>query len=110
MAGPNIIQLSEFDVTQRIIASLSNVCTRAVLFCVRDEAKDAARISRDLGISLSGVYKAAATLEELALLDVERYVISGAGKKTKMYRSRIGKVDIVMQGAEPVLRLHPVAR
>ncbi len=41
MSKPNIIQLSEFDITQKIIESLSNVCTRAVLFSIVKESKDA---------------------------------------------------------------------
>ena len=109
MAKPNIIQLSEFDVTQKIIESLSNVCTRAVLFCVKKEAKDANQISEELNISLSSVYKTVANLEELALLDVEKYIISKEGKKIKLYRSRIGKVEITMQNMEPVLNLYPVS-
>ena len=52
MTRPNIIQLSEFDITQKIIESLSNVCTRAVLFSVKKEAKDATQISEELNISL----------------------------------------------------------
>ena len=109
MAKPNIIQLSEFDVTQKIIESLSNICTRAVLFCVKKEAKDANQISEELNISLSSVYKTVANLEELALLDVEKYIISKEGKKIKLYRSRIGKVEITMQNMEPVLNLYPVS-
>ena len=109
MARPNIIQLSEFDITQKIIESLSNVCTRAVLFSVKKEAKDATQISEELNISLSSVYKTVSTLEELALLDVEKYVISKEGKKIKLYRSRIGKVEITMQNMEPVLHLYPVS-
>ena len=41
MANPNIIQLSEFDIAQKIIESLSNVCTRTVLFSIKSESKDA---------------------------------------------------------------------
>ncbi len=108
MARPNIVQLGEFDITQRIIESLSNTCTRAVLFCVKERAKDATQISEELGISLSSVYKTVSTLENLALLDVEKYVISKEGKKIKLYRSRIGRVEITMQGMEPTLHLYPV--
>ena len=108
MAKLNIIQLSEFDVTQRIIESLSNVCTRAVLFCVKKVAKDASQISGELNISLSNVYKTVSALEDLALLDVEKFVISKEGKKIKLYRSRIDKVEITLQDKEPVLRLYPV--
>ncbi len=39
MTKPNIIQLHEFDITQKIIESLSNVCTRAVLFSIKNPFK-----------------------------------------------------------------------
>ena len=57
MSKPNIIQLSEFDITQKIIESLSNVCTRSVLFSIKNESKDATQIADELKISLSTVYK-----------------------------------------------------
>ncbi len=101
-----IVQLSEFDVTQKIIEALSNVCTRAILFSVRPEAKDAQQIANELQLSLSAVYKTLAHLEDLALVVVERYSLADK-KKTKLYRSRIGKVEIFMTGTEPVLNLYP---
>jgi Sugar-specific transcriptional regulator TrmB. len=76
-----IIQLSEFDITQKIIESLSNVCTRSVLFSVKNESKDVPQIADDLKISLSTVYKTLSTLEDLALVEIDRYVISLEGKK-----------------------------
>ena len=107
MTKPNIIQLSEFDITQKIIESLTNVCTRAVLFSVKDESKDATQIADELNLSLSTVYKTLATLEDLTLIVVDKYVISDEGKKIKLYRSRIGKVEITLTGTEPVLNLYP---
>ncbi len=107
---PNIIQLSEFDITQKIIESLSNVCTRSVLFSVKAESKDATQIADELKISLSTVYKTLATLEDLALAEVDKYVISEEGKKIKMYRSRIGKVEITLDDLEPSLNLYPNTR
>jgi len=107
MSKPYIIQLSEFDITQRIIESLSNVCTRAVLFSIKNESKDATQIAEELKISLSTVYKTLCTLEDLALVEVEQYVISSDGKKIKQYRSRIGKVEITIENSEPVLNLYP---
>ena len=107
MSKSNMIQLSEFDITQKIIESLSNVCTRAVLFSIKEESKDAAQIAEELKISISTVYKTLATLEDLALAEVDRYVISSEGKKIKMYRSRIGKVEITLDNLEPVLNLYP---
>lgn len=110
MPKPNIIQLSEFDITQKIIESLSNVCTRSVLFSVKAESKDATQIADELKISLSTVYKTLATLEDLALAEVDKYVISEEGKKIKMYRSRIGKVEITLDDLEPSLNLYPNTR
>ena len=107
MSKKSIIQLSEFDITQKIIESLSNVCTRSVLFSVKNESKDVTQISEELKISLSTVYKTLSTLEDLALAEVDRYEISSEGKKIKLYRSRIGKVEITLDDLEPTLMLHP---
>lgn len=103
---PTIIQLSEFDITQRIIESLSNVCTRSVLFSVKNQSKDATQIADELKISLSTVYKTLSTLENLALAEVDKYIISSEGKKIKLYRSRIGKVEITLGDMEPSLNLY----
>lgn len=107
MTKPNIIQLSEFDITQKIIESLSNVCIRSVLFSIKNESKDVTRIADELKISISAVYKALSTLEDLTLAEVDRFVISPEGKKIKMYRSRIGKVEITLENLEPILNLYP---
>jgi len=103
----NIIQLSEFDITQKIIESLSNVCTRSVLFSVKNESKDVTQIADELKISISTVYKTLSTLEDLTLVEIERYEISSEGKKIKLYRSRIGKVEITLDNLEPTLMLYP---
>ena len=107
MSKKSIIQLSEFDITQKIIESLSNICTRSVLFSVKNESKDVTQIADELKISLSTVYKTLATLEDLALAEVDRYEISSEGKKIKLYRSRIGKVEITLENLEPTLMLYP---
>ena len=107
MSKPNIVQLSEFDITQRIIESLSNACTRAVLFSIKNESKDATQIADELKISLSTVYKTLSTLEDLALVEIDKFVISSEGKKIKQYRSRIGKVEITLENSEPTLNLYP---
>ena len=107
MSKRGIIQLSEFDINQKIIESLSNVCTRSVLFSVKNESKDVPQIANELKISLSTVYKTLSTLEDLALVEIDKYVISPEGKKIKLYRSRIGKVEITLDDMEPTLLLHP---
>ena len=78
-----------------------------ILFSIKNEAKDATQIADELKISLSTVYKALSNLEELTLIEVEKFVISSEGKKIKLYRSRIGKVEISMSTMEPVLNLYP---
>lgn len=107
MSKKSIIQLSEFDITQKIIDALSNVCTRSVLFSVKNESKDVPTIAEELKISISTVYKTLSNLEELALAEVDKYVITSDGKKIKLYRSRIGKVEITIEDLEPKLNLHP---
>ena len=82
MSKRGIIQLSEFDINQKIIESLSNVCTRSVLFSVKEESKDVTQIANELKISLSTVYKTLSTLEDLALAEVDRYVILLRVKKS----------------------------
>ena len=107
MSKPNFIQLSEFDVTQKIIESLSNVCTRTVLFSVKNQPKDATQIADELKVSLSTVYKTLSNLEDLALVEIDKFVISPEGKKIKQYKSRIGKVEITLTDTEPRLNLYP---
>lgn len=105
MPKSRILQLSEYDVTQKIIEALSNVCYRAILFSVKDEAKDTAKIASELGFSLSAVYAGLRRLEELALVK-RRYHLDGK-KKIKIYRSRISRVEILMEDNEPELKLFP---
>ena len=47
------------------------------------------------------------TLEDLALVEVNQFIISSEGKKIKQYRSRIGKVEITLENLEPSLNLYP---
>ena len=107
MSKRGIVQLSEFDINQKIIETLSNICTRSVLFSVKNKSKDATQIANELKISLSTVYKTLSVLEDLALAEIDKYVISTEGKKIKYYRSRIGKVEITLDDMGPTLLLHP---
>lgn len=107
MSKPNIIRLNEFNVTQKIIESLSNICIRAVLFSIKDQSKDATQIASELKLSLSTVYKILSNLEDLALVEIDKFIITSDGKKIKQYRSRIGKVEITLANLEPHLNLYP---
>jgi len=52
---PNVLQLSEYDITQKIMESLTNACHRSVLFSIIKDSKDAPKISEELNIPLGTV-------------------------------------------------------
>ena len=106
MEKPKIIQLSEYNITQKIIEALTNVCSRAVLFCIVNQPKDATQIATELKLSVSTVYKTLSNLEDLALIYVNNYKISDEGKKIKLYKSKIGQVVITIKDNEPILSLY----
>jgi predicted transcriptional regulator len=103
---PNILQLSEYDITQRIMESLINACHRSVLFSIIHTSKDAPKISEELNISLSAVYKTLGKLEELTLVEIERFDFVD-GKKIKLYKSRIGRAEITLENNDAILHLFP---
>ena len=102
---PTILQLDEYDVNQRVIEALTNVCSHAVLFSIVDKAKDAGEISNELQISISNVYKTLMNLEKLTLIKIERFVVTNTGKKIKLYRSRIKKAKISVEGINSKVEL-----
>jgi len=101
----NIIQLIDYDIKQKIIESLTNVCSRTILFSIIRKSKEASEISEELRISISTVYKTLSQLETLGLIDVEKFYISQEGKKIKLYKSRISRVEILINKTEPTLNL-----
>ena len=103
---PNILQLSEYDITQKIMESLINACHRSVLFSIIHTSKDAPKISEELKISLSAVYKTIGKLEELTLVEIERFDFVD-GKKIKLYKSRIGRAEITLENNDATLHLFP---
>jgi predicted transcriptional regulator len=102
---PTILQLNEYDVNQRIIEALTNVCSHAVLFSIVNKAKDAEKISDELQMSISNVYKTLMNLEKLTLIEIERFVVTNTGKKIKLYRSRIKKAKISVEGINSKVEL-----
>ena len=103
---PNVLQLSEYDITQKIMESLVNACHRSVLFSIIKSPKDAPKISEELSISLSAVYKTLSKLEELTLVQIERFDFID-GKKIKLYKSRIGRAEITLENNDATLHLFP---
>ena len=103
---PNILQLSEYNITQKIMESLINACHRSVLFSIIEIEKDAPQIAEELNISLSAVYKTLGKLEELTLVQIERFDFID-GKKIKLYKSRIGRAEITLENNDATLHLFP---
>ena len=103
---PNVLQLSEYNVTQKIMDSLVNACHRSVLFSIITVAKDAPQIAHELNISLSAVYKTLGKLEELTLVEIDKFNFVD-GKKIKFYKSRIGRAEIKLENNDAILHLFP---
>lgn len=100
-------QLKKYDITQKVIEALADAESRAILFSIIKSGKTAAELSEKLKIPLSSVYKKLGELEELTLIEVEKWMISDKGRKFKVYRSRISKADISIKKPEPILNLMP---
>ncbi len=100
-------QLKKYDVTQKVIEALADSESRAILFSIIKKGMTASELSEKLKIPLSSVYKKLGDLEELTLIEVEKWLISDKGRKFKMYKSRISKADISIKKPDPVLNLVP---
>ncbi len=100
-------QLKKYDVTQKVIEALADTESRSILFSTIKKGKTASDLSQQLKIPLSSVYKKLTDLEELTLIQVEKWLISDKGRKFKVYKSRISKADITIKKPEPSLNLIP---
>ena len=100
---PTLLELNEYDINQRIIEALTTTCSHAILFSIVNTEKDAIKISGELQLSLSTVYKTLANLEKLSLVEIQRFKITDDRKKIKMYRSRIKKASISINENNDVL-------
>jgi len=102
---PTILELDEYDITQRVIEALTNTCSHAILFSIVNKEKDAIQIAGQLQISLSSVYKTLVSLEKLSLIEIQRFHINSDNKKIKMYRSKIKAAEITINGNESEVKL-----
>ena len=100
-------QLKKYDVTQKVIEALADSESRAILFSIIKKGMTASELSEKLKIPLSSVYKKLSDLEEITLIEVEKWMISDKGRKFKIYKSRISKADISIRKPDPVLNLVP---
>ena len=100
-------QLKKYDITQKVIEALADSESRAILFSIIKKGMTASELSEKLKIPLSSVYKKLSGLEELTLIEVEKWLISDKGRKFKIYKSRISKADISIRKPDPILSLVP---
>ena len=97
--------LKKYDINQKVITSLADTESRSIIFSIVKKGKTASAISASLKIPLSSVYKKLSELENLTLIEVEKYHISDKGRRFKVYRSRINKAEILIKKASPTLWL-----
>jgi hypothetical protein len=100
-------QLKKYDVNQKILEALADLQSRSILFSIIKDGKTALELSEKYRIPLSSVYKKISDLEELALVRVDKWVLSDNGKKFKVYKSRISQAEISIKKPEPVIILSP---
>ena len=98
-------QLKKFDVTQKVLEMLADAESRAIIFSIIIKGKTAAELSEKHKIPLSSVYKKISDLEELTLIQVDRWQISEKGRRFKVYRSRIKNAEITIKKPDASLTL-----
>ena len=98
-------QLKKYDISQKVIEALADSESRAILFSIVKKGNTAAELSDRLKIPLSSVYKKLSDVEELTLIEIEKWMLSDKGRKYKVYRSRIKQSEISIKKPEPVLIL-----
>ena len=98
-------QLKKYDITQKVIEALADAESRAIIFTIIRKGKTAYDLSETLKIPLSSVYKKLTDLENLTLIQVEKFVATDSGRRLKIYRSRIKKADIMIKSKDPEIQL-----
>lgn len=103
----SLSQLKKYDVNQKVIEALADIQSRSILFSIIKKGKTAMELSEEHRIPLSSVYKKISDLEEIALVKIDKWILSDNGKKFKVYKSRISKADVSIKKPEPVIILTP---
>ena len=101
----SLAQLKKYDVNQKVIEALADAQSRVILFSIIKHGKTAMELSEEHRIPLSSVYKKISDLEDIALVKVDKWIISDNGKKFKIYKSRISKADVSIRKPEPIITL-----
>jgi len=103
----SLSQLKKYDVNQKVIEALADAQSRVILFSIIKQGKTAMELSEEHRIPLSSVYKKISDLEDIALVKIDKWMISENGKKFKIYKSRISKADVSIKKPEPTITLTP---
>ncbi len=103
----SLSQLKKYDVNQKVIEALADAQSRVILFSIIKQGKTAMELSEEHRIPLSSVYKKISDLEDIALVKIDKWMISDNGKKFKIYKSRISKADVSIKKPEPTITLTP---
>ena len=103
----SLSQLKKYDVNQKVIEALADAQSRVILFSIIKQGKTAMELSETHGIPLSSVYKKISDLEDIALVKVDKWILSDNGKKFKTYKSRISRADVSIKKPEPTITLTP---
>jgi len=98
-------QLKKYDITQKVIEALADAESRAIIFTTIRKGKTAYDLAKTLKIPLSSVYKKLADLQNLTLIEVEKFLTTDSGRRLKIYRSRIKKANIIIRNKDPEIQL-----
>ena len=99
-------QLKKYDITQKVIEALADAESRAIIFSTIKKGKTAYDLAETLKIPLSSVYKKLTDLENLTLIQMEKYMTTSSGRRLKIYRIRIKKAYIIIKSKEPEIQLY----
>ncbi|HEV2193569.1 MAG TPA: winged helix-turn-helix domain-containing protein [Nitrosopumilaceae archaeon] len=103
----SLSQLKKYDVNQKVIEALADAQSRVILFSIIKHGKTAMELSEEHRIPLSSVYKKISDLEDIALVKVDKWILSDNGRKFKIYKSRISKAEVSIKKPEPTIILTP---
>lgn len=101
----SLAQLKRYDISQKVLEALADAQSRTILFSIIKQGKTVAQLSEESRIPLSSVYKKISDLQELALIKIEKTILSENGKRFKVYKSRISMAQINIKKPEPVISL-----
>lgn len=103
---PGFSVLRKYDVIQKVLKTLADAQSRAILFPTVNEGKTTVELAVEHRIPLSLIYKKISELEDLGLI-IEKHIIVNHGKRFKVYRSRISRADVTIKNIEPIVSLSP---